>query len=198
MTPRPDARTIAAARLVENAAHKLPAARQHIRIELSHLDGHSSVHPGHGDEPGVPRPPLEGKCTANVPDRHDPDILIDCGRHRPCGLHDTPVELTRPERVAAERIRLGTLMADIDARVATIAMLATDLLRDCDRLVGTRVETPRCDGGVGRDGYHLARSDGGWSEPDCENVPAEGRKTCDACRKRAQRWKDERAREKVA
>jgi hypothetical protein len=39
MTQRPDPRLLAAARLVENLAAKLPAARAHIRAEIRAVDG---------------------------------------------------------------------------------------------------------------------------------------------------------------
>jgi hypothetical protein len=84
--------------------------------------------------------------------------------------------------------RLDGLSQELNA----MTLIVTNLLRECDRIIGAPTVTYRCDGGVGRDGYTLPRGGGGWSEPDCFNVPSEGRKTCDPCRMRAFRWKRDR------
>lgn len=89
--------------------------------------------------------------------------------------------------LAAAHIR--TQLDNLSHELNAITLIATNLNRDCDRIIGTRTPTDRCDSGIGRDGYNIPRQDGGWSDPTCWNVPPDNRKTCDACRQRADRWK---------
>jgi hypothetical protein len=103
------------------------------------------------------------------------------------GGENTPTEAGALTRVHVQA-RLDGLSQELNA----MTLIVTNLLRECDRIIGTPTVTYRCDGGVGRDGYTLPRGGGGWSEPDCFNVPSEGRKTCDQCRQRAYRWKRDR------
>jgi hypothetical protein len=98
-------------------------------------------------------------------------------------------ELTGVEAAADRRVHLNARLQAYNDELNAISLIVTNLLRDCDRAIGKQPEVYRCDSGVGRDGYKLARADGGWSELDCFNVPSEGRTTCDACRQRAGRWK---------
>ena len=101
-------------------------------------------------------------------------------------------EMTGVEAGASRRTytqaRLDGWSHDLNA----ISLIVTNLLRDCDRAIGKQPEVYRCDSGIGRDGYSVPRDDGGWSDLNCHNVPTEGRKTCDACRMRADRWKRQR------
>jgi hypothetical protein len=102
-------------------------------------------------------------------------------------------ESTSVEVGALRRTQLQGRLDGLSHELNAMSLIVTTLLRECDRIIGKQVEVYRCDGGVGRDGYDQSRADGGWSEPDCFNVPSDKRTTCDACRQRADRWKRQKA-----
>ncbi len=109
---------------------------------------------------------------------------------------DDTVELTRVERYATQRLKIEADRAQALDDRRFLLDLVGNLTKLANRATGLRIEVPRCDSGIGRDGYNLPRSEGGWSDPGCTNVPDEGRKTCTGCRHRAERWvrkRDERA-----
>lgn len=160
MDTRPDRRLTATARLIELLAELLPKLRHHVDIELNLCD---SI-PNHTGGAGTPTTaartrPLSGHCTANTPDRTNPDELVDCGQQRPCPDHDHPVELTATERAAEARLHLRNRLASIEADASVIADTAHRLLREGNSLLAHR--TPRdtasppqqCrDGQLGKDG----------------------------------------------
>ena len=97
-------------------------------------------------------------------------------------------ELTGVERAASQRIHHQQRMDALNDEINAVVLVLRNLHSECDRIVATRVETPRCDGGAGRSGHMIPRAEGGWSDPTCHNVPSLERKTCDACRQRFHRW----------
>jgi hypothetical protein len=94
---------------------------------------------------------------------------------------------TSVEAAILTRAHLRNQLDGLNDELNAIALIAVNLRRDCDRIIGTRTVTPRCDGGVGRDGYLVPASDGGWSNPGCWNVP-DGSTTCDTCIAAAEAW----------
>jgi hypothetical protein len=138
----------------ESLTVKLPAARDHLLVELHHLDGM----PGGSDAPKV----------------------------------QASSELTAVERAVAGRANVQARLKDLDDNLHAASLILRHLRSDCDKILGTRFEVPRCDGGVGYEGYMIPQADGGWSNPSCANVPSDGRKTCDQCRGRASTWKRRR------
>lgn len=94
-------------------------------------------------------------------------------------------ELTPVESAAAQRLRLQWTIDDLEAHCRAIARIAHNACVDADRIIGTRVEVPRCDGGIGREGYLE------WGRPDCTNVPGPSRRQCDRCRQAEYRWRRE-------
>jgi hypothetical protein len=80
--------------------------------------------------------------------------------------------------------------AGIDSRVRNVRRrLLDDIQRDARRHADDlELEpTPRCDA-TGRDGWMIPRADGGWSDLNCDNVPARG-KLCVGCYHRERRWR---------
>lgn len=132
-------------------------------------------------------PAARATLLADLAVTGEPRAATTDGTGRGTSEH-TPTEAAALNRDHLQR-QLDNLTAELDA----CSRIVTNLNNDCTRIIGHRTDTPRCDGGVGRDGYLIPRNQGGWSDPGCHNVPADGRKTCDACRQRADRWKRQRA-----
>lgn len=103
---------------------------------------------------------------------------------------------TKVEASVLARAWLQSQLDSLNAELNAIALIATNLRRDCDRIVGTRTAAPRCDGGVGRDGYLVPASEGGWSNPGCWNVPGDST-TCDTCIAAAEAWQRREAEAKA-
>lgn len=103
---------------------------------------------------------------------------------------ESPVERCVLKRQPGN-ITLNDLGDELDAAARTLR----NLLRDCRtaRKLGHTIEPTdgeptRCDGGAGREGFLIPRDQGGWARPDCTEIPDAGRRTCERCRKAAQRW----------
>lgn len=124
--------------------------------------------------------------------------LAICGE--PAATGDAPkvshtAELTPVEAAAHQATHLRTELRALDDELNAAALTLRNLHRDCNRVLGTRQPAPRCDGGVGRDGYLTPLDEGGWSHPDCWNIPDldadTGRQhtTCATCRAAAEAWR---------
>lgn len=184
MGSRIDRQTQATARQVENLAGLLPELRDHIRLELHHLDGSPDKYPGSVEPELLERrgTVMSGKCSGSV--QTVDGFVVACGRLRPCGEHDFPVQLTPPERVAEQRLRLQRELEDVEQRARTIRIIADGALADARRLMGERApKADRCTGGVGRDG-HIE-----WGDPTCTRVPERDGGLCSACWMREARWR---------
>jgi hypothetical protein len=90
-------------------------------------------------------------------------------------------ELTGVEAAASQREHLRAVLADLEANVRAIAVIAHNSCKECDRISGIRVAVPRCDS-QGRDGAIE------WGDPTCTSVPTRG-PLCDRCSKREYRWR---------
>ncbi len=103
------------------------------------------------------------------------------------------VPVTSVEAAALQRLNEGGLDApQIEAELGAALRTLRNLAADCRRIIGPHLTVPpkpRCDGGIGYDGYLTPKHEGGWSTPDCHNIPDVGRKTCPACRLAASIWK---------
>lgn len=168
MQDRPDPHILATARLVENLAILVPQVRHHVRRELAILDSINDHTIGAGPPVVKRREPLTRTCTANIPSPNQPDELITCGRPRPCGEHDAPVQLTPAERAAEERIRFNNWLADVEAECKLIAQATMDALRNGRKLAGHRAPVAAercCDGQVGKDGTIE------WGDATCMETP---------------------------
>lgn len=186
---RPDQRIVATARLVENLAELMPQVRHHALLELTHLDGSADHTIGASNPDEHPKRRSihpDATCRHNVPNPHQPDEMIDCGRPRPCGEHDTPERLTVVERNVEQRLKVERWLADIEQQCKLLAATVHDALGSGRRFIGTRVavERPRCDS-TGRDGSIE------WADPTCANVPTRG-PLCDRCSMREWRWRKAR------
>lgn len=110
--------------------------------------------------------------------------------------YDPPIrghrEHTPTEAGALTLDHLRTQLDGLSHELNAVALILRNLHADCDRIIGTRITKPRCDGGVGREGYLIPKEDGGWSTPDCWAIPPEGAKTCDRCSSAATLWKRRR------
>lgn len=179
MTARPDAALLAAARLLENAASKVPAARQHLRREQLILDGMPTTASGADRDPG-------GGHGQTIRVRiDDPDgnpVLNDRGEPQYDWVPVTGVEAT-----VFRLDRLNDHADDLLAQVRGIVTMIHNINRDCDRILGTRLaDTPRCSS-EGRDGA------GEWGVA-CSNVPSRG-PLCDRCAKAEYRWRTRNGKE---
>lgn len=93
------------------------------------------------------------------------------------------------ERAVESRVdRIDDTLNALDHELNAAVLIVRNLRADCQRHANTPIDKPRCDTGAGREGWTIPRTDGGWHDPICENVPPPDRNTCDACRKRAERW----------
>jgi hypothetical protein len=105
----------------------------------------------------------------------------------------TGVDATSPtERAAVQRLAVTRRIHDLTGALDDVVRTIVGLRRDCQqhvRAVTVEAPKPRCDGGAGYEGYLLPRVEGGWSYPDCSNIPPDYRRTCDRCRQAAARWK---------
>jgi hypothetical protein len=90
------------------------------------------------------------------------------------------------EAAGAKRLVLAHRLNDLATAKANLVTAVTELSRLCDRVLGPEltVETPRCDGGAGREGAIE------WGKPDCTNVP-KSRRICDRCRWAEYQWRKE-------
>lgn len=174
MTTRPDPHLIAAARLLENAAHKLPAAKRHLQREQLILDGMPATASG-GD-----RDPTSSGQTIRVriEDENGEPILNERGEPQYDWVPVTSVEaaVIRIDNIDAHR-------EDLLATVRGACVIAHNLSTELDRILGTRVAaTPRCSP-EGREGAQI------WApDPPCSNVPSRG-PLCDRCAKAEYRYR---------
>jgi hypothetical protein len=178
--PNPDRRTMSIARQVENIADLLPAFLAHMRAERVLADGYAD-HVTYAVEETVTERSavLGGRCGANT---IAGEVLVPCGRPRPCGEHDAPVTLTPTERAAELAMRLDAEVADVRAQIHTLEHIANALLPQMTRAIGTRIAKPkRCDAN-GRDGSIE------WGDPTCTSLPSRG-PLCDRCSKAEYRWR---------
>jgi hypothetical protein len=179
--PHPDRHVQAIADQLFRLAEQLPQLRAHLAAERVLADGYPD-HVSYALEPDTSQAtkPLTGRCGANVPFEPGSHLLVACLRHRPCGEHDAPVSLTPTERAAEAGMRIDRELADIDARLHTIAVNVSSLMVDVQRRV--RLEKPkRCDA-QGRDGAIE------WGDPTCTSIQTRG-PLCDRCSKREYRWR---------
>jgi hypothetical protein len=178
----------------------IPAAKQHIRTELAHIDGMRATASGAdtGGGSGSQRvvtidEPCTGyrRCTstkcADRDTRHEHPCRVP-GEHE----HRVAVPVTAVEAASMRRTELAHKLTDWDDRLDATAKVLAALIRDARRTIGTRTEAPRCDGGVGYEGYLIPDTEGGWSNTDCHEIPDVGRKTCNKCRAAAAMWKRRR------
>jgi hypothetical protein len=178
--PHPDRAILADARMLENLAYLLPAIKRHIAAERVLADGYAD-HVTYALEPTVTErtKPLTGRCTHNIVAG---EVLVDCGRMRPCAKHDNPVSLTPTERAAELGMKLDKDLAYFLSRLKVIGRLVSELTVDAQRLGGIRLEKPkRCDA-QGRDGAIE------WGDPTCTSIPSRG-PLCERCSKREYRWR---------
>jgi hypothetical protein len=187
MGSRIDRQMEATAMLAQRLAEVLPLVRDHVVTELAtaRVHGGWSSHTVGASLPsaGEPSRILSGECTRPAED--DPGAY--CPHERPCPIHDRPVTLTSVERAAEEALRIQRWYDDITAAQKLAAITISDLLRNCERVLGMRVSPAKCDA-TGREGYLLPRSEGGWSDLACEQA-AEKSGLCDACYMREYRWR---------
>jgi hypothetical protein len=184
---RIDRQMEATAMLAQRLAEMLPQVQRHVVDELATarvFGGWSSSTPGASLPPaGPPTRVMDGPCHRAAED--DPGAY--CPHDRPCPVHDRPVVLTSVERAAEEALRIQRWYEDVVAAQKLIAFTVSDLLRNCEHLLGMRVSAPRCDA-TGREGATIPRGDGGWSDLTCEQA-AEKSGLCDACYMREYRWR---------
>jgi len=190
--PRANQRLVAAAHLVENLAALATDVRQHVAVEMRHIDGYAAKASAAGpEERSTPArrshaSDMDRWCTVDVPSDDDPDEFVDCGKPRPCPDHDGPVELTAVERAAGERMRLEQRYADFVALLDGLALMTAEATAAAHSLLGHRaaIDVPRCSS-TGRDGAIE------WADPTCSAVPSRG-PLCDRCAKREYRWRSSR------
>lgn len=104
-------------------------------------------------------------------------------------------EMTSVERAVDQRYVLLSAREDLrDRKQAVLVAIRelNDLINHVSRLRAPKSAPERrtlCrDGIVGKDGAHLSRADGGWSDEQCFNHPyAQG--LCEPCYRRWLRWK---------
>lgn len=171
---RPDPQLIAASRLLENAAYKLPAAKRHLQREQLILDGMPTKASGADREPTS----TGQTVRVRIEDEHGEPILNERGEPQYDWIPVTSVEATV--------IRIDNIDAHRDDLLATVrgaCVIAHNLTADLDRILGTRLApTPRCSP-EGREGAKI------WApDPPCSNVPSRG-PLCDKCSKREFRWR---------
>jgi hypothetical protein len=176
----PDRRIMSIARQVENIADLWPAFRAHMAAERVLADGYADHVTYAVEETTTERSaPLSGRCGANTV--HG-EVLIACGRLRPCGEHDEPVTLTPTERAAELALRLEREEADVRARLVVIERVANSIMADMTRLIGTRLAKPKRCTAEGREGSIE------WGDPTCTSLPSRG-PLCDRCSKAEYRWR---------
>jgi hypothetical protein len=176
----PDRRIMSIARQVENIADLWPAFRAHMAAERVLADGYADHVTYAVEETTTERStPLSGRCGANTV--HG-EVLIACGRLRPCGEHDAPVTLTPTERAAELAMRLEREEADVRARLVVIERVANSIMADMTRLIGTRLAKPKRCSAEGREGSIE------WGDPTCTSLPSRG-PLCDRCSKAEYRWR---------
>jgi hypothetical protein len=168
------------ARQVENIADLWPAFRAHMAAERVLADGYADHVTYAVEETTTERStPLSGRCGANTV--HG-EVLIACGRLRPCGEHDEPVTLTPTERAAELALRLEREEADVRARLVVLERVANSIMADMTRLIGTRLAKPKRCTAEGREGSIE------WGDPTCTSLPSRG-PLCDRCSKAEYRWR---------
>lgn len=112
------------------------------------------------------------------------------------GIHVShTAELTPTESPVEARLHIDRLIANLYDELDAVRLTLRNVEHDCDRYLDTtrpildEPPKPRCDGGTGYEGYLIPATEGGWSNPDCHNIPDQGRKTCNHCRGAAASWK---------
>jgi hypothetical protein len=90
------------------------------------------------------------------------------------------------ERAALKRILIDTELNAYRDELNAIVLIVRNLRRDCQNTARRRdhapPDTPRCNGGQGRDGNIE------WGAPDCHNIPTR-HQLCDNCYMRERRWR---------
>ncbi len=162
-TARPNRQAISTARLLEYGAPQIANALNHAALELAHADSYPATTLGDGGSRG------------NNP-------------------------LTATEAAANKRWDIRADIAQIHDDLDAIDQLVKSLLAVCAHTLRTRTPTPtptnggkpRCYTDPGLAGYLTPRTEGGWSDPACTNIPRNGiTGMCDSCRKRCQRWRQQ-------
>jgi hypothetical protein len=178
---RQDRRLIAASRLVENLAYKLPVARDHLRYQIALNDGRTTTASGSDT--------ADRTISVLITDDNGEPILNEHGEEQ---YDQVPVTIV--EAAMVHRDHLINVLADLDAHAKALATIAANALRDCDRIIGnvTPLEKPkRCDA-TGLDGYLLPWPGEGWSDLNCQDAPTRGQ-LCARCYQRHRRWRHERS-----
>jgi hypothetical protein len=176
----PDRRTMSIARQVENIADLLPAFLAHMRAERVLADRNADHDTYAVEETTTERSAvLGGRCGANTV--HG-EVLIACGRLRPCGEHDAPVTLTPTERAAELGMRLDREEADVRAQLHALEHIANHVMAQMNRAIGTRMVKPKRCSAEGREGSIE------WGDPTCTSLPSRG-PLCDRCSKAEYRWR---------
>jgi hypothetical protein len=176
---RPDPRLIAASRLVENLAYKLPVARLRVLEQITAIDGVGALASGADTGGGS----AGARAVRVLISDDDGEPILDAFGKRQ--YDDVPV--TGVEDYAFKRIALQAELEDLMAHAAAIATIASNALNDADRMIGIRIEVPRCSS-AGREGSELPWPGEGWADDTCSKVPTRGA-LCDACSKREYRWR---------
>jgi hypothetical protein len=158
----------------------MPAFLAHMRAERVLADGYAD-HVTYAVEPTTSErtSPISGTCRHNV---IEGEVLVDCGRERPCADHDTPVPLTPTERAAAIGMRIDDDLECVRGEIEMIGRLTAGVYGTMNRLIGKRYVPPkRCDA-QGRQGSIE------WWDADCTLVPSRG-PLCEKHSQREYRWR---------
>lgn len=157
---RRDHEALALARLAEDIAEQLPAYLQHAAANYHAADGQPA---GDNGEPNVTRSQSTATSTETA-------ALTRAAIQR---------RVTRARQTITEcRQQLSTLMDELHEDARRENLKHGDILK-----------TPRCDAS-GRDGYLIPRTEDGWAELDCRNIPRNGKTgLCNGCGQRERRWR---------
>lgn len=166
-----DPAILAASRLLENAAYKIPAAIRHLRRQQLTLDGMPTTASGadHGARGG-------GRTIA-ITHHDDPTIPEGEADHIP---------VTSVEAAALNQIRIvSDATGDLKAHMRGILVMVAELNQQLDRIIGpVAIPKPtRCDPS-GRDGALE------WGDYTCTDAPVKGA-LCGRCYMREYRWRQE-------
>jgi len=93
-------------------------------------------------------------------------------------------ELTAVERAASRRMALQADLNALDAELDSVVATLRVMQQNCDKILGTRIEVPRCSA-AGREGAIE------WSVPDCWDAPTVST-LCAKCYHRERRWRQAR------
>lgn len=166
-----DRNILTAALLLNAAATQTEQARRHLSAEIRLCDGLPTSTFGAQRVGGGGR----GPTTMRVPITDENGDWIDGER-----AYDE-VPATSVEMAAIQRQHLQEQRDDLNALCRGIVTMANELSATCRRILGIRIEVPRCSA-TGRDGAIE------WHDPSCTNVPSRGT-LCEKHSKSEWRWR---------